>query len=381
MRPLHTFILKLFSRCNLNCTYCYMYNLADQSYLSQPRRMTDAVIETTLRQIKAHLDAHEKKTAHFVLHGGEPLLGGARYLEKLFKAIDAQLDPSIYRIKIGIQSNGILFNQSIGDLLRARNASIGISLDGPPQINDRSRVDHAGRGSSARVEKSLELLSIEPYRKSFAGFLVVVDVEADPLEVYRYLASFNPPSIDFLLPYDNHTRRPRGKEQFDNTVYADWLLAIFDAWWREKSTVRIREFDNIIRMLMGGRSKVESLGLEPVDIIVVETNGDIEMVDSLKGTYEGATHLGFNVADTSFDDVVRHNMVEFRRLGMESLSETCQACSLAGVCGGGYLPNRYNADNGFRNPSVYCHDLQKLIGTIQGALRNAVRPREVHSVA
>ena len=112
--------------------------------------------------------------------------------------------------------------------MRARNASIGISLDGPPEINDRSRVDHAGRGSSARVEKSLELLSIEPYRKSFAGFLVVVDVEADPLDVYRYLASFNPPSIDFLLPYDNHTRRPRGKEQFDNTVYADWLLAIFD---------------------------------------------------------------------------------------------------------------------------------------------------------
>jgi uncharacterized protein len=358
-----------------------MYNLADQSYLDQPRRMTDAVIETTLRQIKVHLDAHEKKTAHFVLHGGEPLLGGARYLEKLFKAIDAQLDPSVYRIKIGIQSNGILFNKSIGDLLRARNASIGISLDGPPQINDRSRVDHAGRGSSARVEKALELLAVEPYRKSFAGFLVVVDVDADPIEVYRYLAGFNPPSIDFLLPYDNHTRRPRGKAQFDNTVYADWLLAIFNAWWREKSTIRIREFDNIIRMLMGGRSKVESLGLEPVDIIVVETNGDIEMVDSLKGTYEGATHLGFNVADTSFDEVARHNMVEFRRLGMESLSDTCQSCSLAGVCGGGYLPNRYNAENGFRNPSVYCHDLQKLIGTIQGALRDAVRPREVHNVA
>jgi len=371
-RPFHTFIFKLFSRCNLNCTYCYMYNLADRSYQRQPWGMSPDIVQASIRRIREHLDAHGKRSAHFVLHGGEPLLGGSRYLSDLFQMIDEVLDPSVYSVKIGIQSNGILFDPEIGDLLLARAATIGISLDGPPAVNDLHRIDHGGRGSSSRVERALAILRSARYHKVFAGFLVVIDIAADPLGVYRYLAGFAPPSIDFLLPYDNYVRRPKGKDILENTVYADWLLTIFDTWWREKSTIRVREFDNIIRMVLGGRSTVESLGLEPADIIVFETNGDIELVDSLKGTFEGATHLGFNVQDTPLDHVAQHNMVEFRRQGLDSLSDKCQSCTLVGVCGGGYLPNRFAAESGFRNPSVYCYDLQKLIMTIRSAVKAAV---------
>jgi len=372
LRPFHTYIFKLFSRCNLNCTYCYMYNLSDKSFERQPWSMSDEVILQSLAQIKEHLDTHHKRSAHFVLHGGEPLLGGAPFLANLFAKIDEVLDPSVYKIDIGIQSNGILFEPAIGDLLLARRATIGISLDGPPEVNDFRRIDHSGRGSSSRVERSLAILSKEPYRKAFAGFLVVVDIDADPLSVYRYLANFQPPAIDFLLPYDNYVRRPKGKENFESTVYADWLLAIFDQWWRDKSPIRVREFDNIIRMLLGGRSSVESFGLQPVDIVVVETNGDIELVDSLKGTFEGATHLGYNVRDVRFDQVALHNMVQFRRLGLEALADTCRSCRLVDICGGGYLPNRYKAETGFRNPSIYCHDLQKLITSIRNTLAATV---------
>jgi len=47
------------------------------------------------------------------------------------------------------------------------------------------------------------------------------------------------------------------------------------------------------------------------------------------------------------------------------LGPTCQACDLVRVCGGGYLPHRYSAANGFANPSVYCADLQHVIQHIQ----------------
>jgi uncharacterized protein len=352
-----------------------MYNLADRTYQRQPWEMSPQIVRVSLERIRQHLDAHGKNSAHFILHGGEPLLGGARYLGEFFRTIDEVLDPSVYMVKIGIQSNGILFDPEVGDLLLKRRATIGISLDGPPEVNDLQRVDHAGHGSSARVEKAIESLCSERYRGVFAGFLVVIDIASDPLGVYRYLAGFAPPSIDFLLPYDNYVRRPKGKDDLQNTLYADWLLAIFNAWWNEKSTIRIREFDNIIRMLLGGHSSVESLGLEPADIIVLETNGDVELVDSLKGTFEGATHLGFNIRDTPLDDVARHNMVQFRREGLDALSDTCQACELVSVCGGGYLPNRFAAESGFRNPSVYCYDLQKLIVTIRSTITDAIPRR------
>ena len=31
------------------------------------------------------------------------------------------------------------------------------------------------------------------------------------------------------------------------------------------------------------------------------------------------------------------------------------------ICGGGYFPHRYRSGSGFRNPSVYCADLQRVI--------------------
>jgi len=39
------------------------------------------------------------------------------------------------------------------------------------------------------------------------------------------------------------------------------------------------------------------------------------------------------------------------------------------VCGGGHYAHRFDARTGFRNPSVYCPDQQKLIRHIGGRMR------------
>jgi uncharacterized protein len=39
------------------------------------------------------------------------------------------------------------------------------------------------------------------------------------------------------------------------------------------------------------------------------------------------------------------------------------------VCGGGHYPHRYHQDNGFRNASVYCPDLSRLIRHIDARVR------------
>ncbi|MEU9838708.1 hypothetical protein AB0C69_05725, partial [Actinomadura sp. NPDC048032] len=35
--PFREFILKIHSRCNLACDYCYVYEMGDQSWRDQPR--------------------------------------------------------------------------------------------------------------------------------------------------------------------------------------------------------------------------------------------------------------------------------------------------------------------------------------------------------
>jgi uncharacterized protein len=369
--PFHTYLWKIASRCNLACPYCYVYFLEDQGWQRQPKFMSSEVARQTARRMLEHLQSHRKTDASIIFHGGEPTLGGAAHLRELTDIIVETFYGSGIALSVGMQSNLLLFTEEIGDLMLERGLTIGVSCDGPPKVHDLFRIDHQGRGTSAEFQKKMALLTSPKYRPIFSGMLCVLNPETDPAEVTEYLLSFDPPGIDFLFPLDNHDRRPRYKDgdAVNRTPYGDWLVASFDYWRTRPNRTRIRIFNSIMNMMCGGASLVESLGLGAVDLILVETNGEIEGVDSLKSSFGGAATLGFNVFDHEFDRVAEHVAVRQRQLGAHSLSQTCQSCDIVHICGGGYLPHRYAAANGFDNPSVYCADLDKLIRHIHGVVR------------
>ena len=195
----------------------------------------------------------------------------------------------------------------------------------------------------------------------------MIDHQADPIETFEFLASLDPPSIDFLLPHGNWMRPPAGKEQFDeHAPYADWLIPIFDRWFSGRHVhLELRTFEEIIEHLAGGRGALETLGLEPVALLTIGTDGDIEGVDTMKSVYPGAQALGMNVATHSFDDALDHRMVAVRQAGIDALCVDCVKCDVVKTCGGGYFPHRYSSANNFANRSVYCSDLYKLIHHIR----------------
>ena len=373
--PFHTFLWKIASRCNLNCSYCYVYNSVDDGWRAQPKLMSQAIARRIAVRMLEHLQAHEKTTVSLIFHGGEPLMGGLHHLEMLTSVIHETFGGTGIAVNLGMQTNLLLLTEPIADFLVENNISIGVSLDGPPDINDRNRVDMRGRPTSKRMEEKLAMLVLPKYRRIFSGFLCVIDPATDPVAVTDYLLSYDPIGIDFLFPLDNHDRLPAAKRgEIGATPYSDWLIRSYDHWMRRPNTTRVRIFQSIINMMCGAPSLVESLGLSPVDLIVVETNGDIEAVDSLKTTFNGATKLGFHINDNDFDQVANHFAVRSRQMGATSLAAECRSCPLVKICGGGYLPHRYSQARGFDNPSVYCADLKKLILHIQQSVTAAVRP-------
>ena len=106
---------------------------------------------------------------------------------------------------------------------------------------------------------------------------------------------------------------------------------------------------------------MEGLGLQPSTLVVVETDGTIKQLDSLSSAYPGAADTGRHVLTDSFDDVLDHPTTVARQIGADALSPQCQACPVMRICGGGLYPHRYRRGDGFRNPSVYCADLKRLI--------------------
>ena len=371
--PFRGFLLKVASRCNLNCDYCYVYQHADQSWRDQPYKMSLATAAQLAKRINAHAMSHDLRDVNLIMHGGEPLLISVAYMRTLCETIRRNA-PQV-TLHFAMQTNGTVFNKEALDFCLEWNVRVGLSFDGPRHVNDKHRVSHGGQSSFDAVERALALLTSEEGRKIWSGFLSVIDIANDPLECYTYLKTFKPPGIDFLLPLCHYDQRPPGKEQtLSTTPYADWLLEIFDVWYHERpSVITIRRFRDLIALMLGLTNSCEECGLAPVDFIVVESNGSIQSVDSLKVTHPGATHLSLNIFDNSFDDALNAPMIRERQARWSSLCNTCQRCELVNVCGGGYLPHRYSRSSGFQNPSVYCADLTKLIGSIHATVKNDLK--------
>jgi uncharacterized protein len=374
------FVLKVHSRCDLACDHCYVYEHADQSWRGRALRMTVATMDRAARRIADHARAHGLGEVCLVLHGGEPLLAGPDHLGALLAALRAPLG-DVGDIDLRIHTNGVLLDRRFCDLFREHGVRVGISLDGDRTANDRHRLYRDGRSSYDKVVRAIDLLRTE-YPDLYSGLLCTIDIENDPIAVYEALVAHEPPAIDFLWPHHTWDHPP---PRTSATAYADWLRTIADRWLDTGRPVPVRMFDSILSTSRGGPSFTESLGLEPSDLLVVETDGAYEQADSLKTAFDGAPETGLDVFRHAIDDVGRHAGIGARQGGLAALCDTCRECPVVATCGGGLFAHRYRGDgSGFANPSVFCGDLFALIDHVQrraGRSPQFLPPAVVRSVA
>ncbi|MFD5463504.1 FxsB family cyclophane-forming radical SAM/SPASM peptide maturase [Kitasatospora sp. NPDC127059] len=362
--PLTQFVVKMHSRCDLACDHCYVYEHADSSWRSRPKVIGEGILAKAAERIGEHAVAHRLSAVRVVLHGGEPLLAGPDRLRRAAEALRVALPPGC-GLDLRIHTNGVLLSRAFCELFAELDLKVGISLDGDKAANDRHRRFADGRSSHPQVLRAVGLLNEPEFRHLFAGLLCTIDIENDPVAVYRALAELRPPAVDFLLPHATWEEPPKRRPgDAARTPYADWLLAVHRLWESDARPFAVRTFESVHRTVRGLSSLTESLGLEPSDLAVLETDGTFEQADSLKTAYDGAPVTGMNVFAHSLDDLARHPGIAARQSGLAGLSETCRACPVVRACGGGLYAHRYRADNGFDNPSVYCGDLMTLINGI-----------------
>lgn len=138
LRPLNV-------RCNLQCLYCYQHPQRD---LANARRTYD------LERMKAAIEA---EGGPFTLFGGEPLLLPLKDLEALW-----QWGVTKYG-KNAIQTNGTLISDQHIDLIRKYRVHVGISIDGPGELNDVRWCGSLAktRENTARTESAIDRLCRE----------------------------------------------------------------------------------------------------------------------------------------------------------------------------------------------------------------------------
>ena len=303
-----------------------------------------------------------------VLHGGEPLMMGARRLEYLLSKLRAVL-PSTH--PLCIQTNGTLITDAILDVCEAHHVGISVSIDGPKPINDRFRIGHKGESTFEKLLDGINRLRGHRASKDlFSGLLAVIDPFSDPSAVYWFLKELGAPSIDFLYRDGNHSNLPFGKESFHSTEYGSWLAVLFETYLSDPTPIRIRFLDDMMKIAMGGRGVKEGVGQMSYGIAIVETDGTITKNDTLKSTFDGADKFAekWTVHRDRFSMVA--NSAEFAAYHelQKASAQQCKTCPDLSLCGGGMPLHRWHRLSGFDNPSVYCNDQKFLIGKIKNRL-------------
>jgi len=119
-----TLVVKATTACNLNCPYCYNYK---HSFCRQD------ISEKTIDKI---LDVFKNRIQTFTWHGGEPLLIGKEFFDKM----NEKIQNSGQEIQISLQTNGVLIDEDFIELFKKHNVSMGISFDG--MHNNRTRKNN-----------------------------------------------------------------------------------------------------------------------------------------------------------------------------------------------------------------------------------------------
>ncbi len=294
-------VLKIASRCNIACSYCYMYFRGDESYLKSSKIIDISTIRILAQRIK---DYEEKfALGHIIVtfHGGEPLIVGKKYFELIVKT----LIETCGRDKLGftVQTNGILFDEEWAKLFIKYDINIGFSLDGPAEANDVSRVDHQGRGTYDRVAKSIGIANEWGAQGlKFRGIISVIEPSVPARRYYDHMVnSIKVNDLNILLPdadhdtYDKYVRN-------SPTEFGEYLIDLFDAWWVDFPRVRIRFFEDISRSILGGQATTDLVGTGECKSIIVGTDGELEEHDvaRINGNKQDSN---LNIKDNSIEDI------------------------------------------------------------------------------
>lgn len=352
-------VLKICSRCNINCTYCYMYNMGDSSYMHQPKFISTDNVILLANKIREHCKKYNLRKFSVTFHGGEPLLYGKSKMIKIIEILK-EIEHEELLLVIGIQTNGILIDNEWCEIFTKYKLKIGISLDGIKSVNDANRIDFKGKGTYDKVIEGIN--KCKTHNVEF-GILSVVNTEQSPLETFEHYKNLGIKGFDLLLLDQNHESKDHEKFQT-----SDWLIKIFDLWYPQRDLISINLLSNIMHGIYGLNIRSDSYGKSLNKTIIIETNGSIETLDVLKICGESFTKNNLNIKDNSLDDVFTSDLIKLYYYSNQFLPKKCLACPVQEICAGGYIPHRYSESNGFNNPTIYCDDMLKLITHIQNKL-------------
>ena len=335
-RDFQIFVKPAGAVCNLDCQYCYYRDKSSLYPEADTFQMTESLLEEYIVQ---HLEAASGPDVDFSWHGGEPTTLGIDFFQKVVE-LQRKHKPAGWRVRNGIQTNGILLNEEWCHFLASADFSVGLSLDGPAELHDPYRVTRGGKSTHAQTMHAYELLRKMQIHTDILCVVHHLNVRA-PLAVYRFFRSIGCQYLGFLPAVEQSLETATGVSPHTPSAeeYGTFLCRIFDEWiGRDVGRIQVQTFEEAARPALGLEHSLcvfrETCGQIPV----LEHNGDFFPCDH----FVDPEHRLGNICETPLSQLLESEVQRnFGAAKRNALPRYCLDCEVLTLCNGGCLKYRF----------------------------------------
>lgn len=239
--------------CNLDCAYCFQRH--DGKFLDTST--VKKILEEAVAARSANCLSQNNDRVHIYWHGGEPLLAGVEFFQKVIE-MESRFPGVTFENRV--QTNGTLMSHEFAAFFAENRFSVGFSLDGPEYIHNlHRRLFKTGEGSFDATMKGIQEYIRCANPGAVAVIAVITRASLDRVrEIYEFfkdlgakvqLDIFDIRVLDLLRSSPDHASMadlaPSPEE------VGRFLIDLFDLWFFDgMGRVDFNELKNETKMIL-----------------------------------------------------------------------------------------------------------------------------------
>jgi uncharacterized protein len=354
-------VVKVAERCNLACNYCYYYFQKYDGNKNAPF-MSREVVDELPRYLSRSLEDLNISGFNVVLHGGEPLLMKKRDFDYLCTRISEELAGKV-EVHFLLQTNGALVDEQWIDIFSKHKIRVGVSIDGPRDLHDLHRRNHAGQGSYDAAVRGLRLLqaAARQGRLDGVGALCVVQVSDESEKIVAHLVEelgIKDPNLNF--PHDGWDSPEAIK--WNQAVDSHRKIVKVALGMLHPTFHYVKGVTNILMNLKSEKGAMynDQRAAHRHHIATVSSEGVVFVDDNMLGVDESLSASKLTVFGRSLRDLIESPAWQRMNDAIDHVPAECNGCDWYRSCRSGDLFNRFSAGNGFSKRSVLCETLKMI---------------------
>jgi uncharacterized protein len=183
--PLQSLVMNLTNQCNLSCQYCYEFGEDKVATPEGKPKFMD--FETAKASVEFLLDSSKgRQSVHITFFGGETLMNFP-LLKQVVTYAGERAAAEGRHIDFSLTTNATLLTPAIIEFLSDNQIGVTVSMDGPPDLQNKMRVFANGRGSYDIIAPRVKALIASHRTRPITARVTLTNGVTDVVRIYRHL--------------------------------------------------------------------------------------------------------------------------------------------------------------------------------------------------